>query len=74
VPTADDRAWVENWRETGRVLDEERRRELRELTADRALFLADALLSMPWPEEVLARRRGHSGLLEMRALLQRLSR
>jgi hypothetical protein len=55
-------------------VEENRRRELRALTPARAAFLADALLSMPWPEEVLARRRLHSGLFEQQALFHRLAR
>ncbi|HEY5908187.1 MAG TPA: hypothetical protein VIZ31_09080 [Vicinamibacteria bacterium] len=69
---SDERRWVENWAITGPLLEEQRRRDLRALTAERAMFLAEALFSLPWPEDVLARRRGHSGLLEMQDLLRRL--
>ena len=68
MPTPDERRWIEGWRDAGTFLDQQRRRELRELTPARALILADALLSMPWPEEVLARRRATSGLFEQQAL------
>ncbi len=74
MTTAVDRAFVASWIEAGRISDEQRRRELRDLTPERALFLADALLSMPWPGDVLARRRAHSGLVEMQELLRRLGR
>jgi hypothetical protein len=74
VPTPDERRWIEGWREAGTLLDEQRRKDLRELTPARALFLADALLSMPWPEDVLARRRAHSGLFEQQALFHRRPR
>jgi hypothetical protein len=74
MATADELRWIECWRENAAVLDEQRARELRALTPSRALFFADALLSMPWPEDVLARRRGHSGLLEQQALFRRLAR
>ncbi len=69
---SDERRWVENWMVTGPLLEERRGRELRELTSERAMFLADALFRMPWPEEVLARRRAHSGLLEMQDLFRGL--
>jgi hypothetical protein len=57
---------------TGALLEEQRKQELRALTPERAMFLAEALFSIPWPEEVLARRRGHSGLLELQDLFRRL--
>jgi hypothetical protein len=69
---ADQRRWVDNWLETGAILDEQRKKELRALTPERAAFLAEALFSMPWPEEVMARRRASSGLLEMQDLLRPL--
>ena len=69
---SDERRWVENWIETGPILDRQRKADLRALTAERAMFLAEALFSIPWPEEVLARRRAHSGLLEFQDLLRRL--
>jgi hypothetical protein len=71
MKSAEER-WVENWKATGRLLEELRVKELRALTPERAMFLAEALFSMPWPEEVLARRRAHSGLLEMQDLFRRL--
>jgi hypothetical protein len=67
-----EQRWVSNWLETGPILDEQRKSELRALTPERAAFLAEALFSMPWPEEVMAARRAHSGLLEMQDLLRRL--
>ena len=67
-----ERRWVENWLETGPILDQQRAKELRALTPERAMFLAEALFSIPWPEDVLARRRAHSGLLDMQDLLRRL--
>ena len=69
---SDEQRWVENWAVTGPLLEDQRRTELRALTPDRAIFLAEALFSMPWPEDVLARRRAHSGLLEMQDLFRRL--
>lgn len=69
---SDEQRWVENWLATGPLLEEQRDRELRALTPERAMFFAEALFSMPWPAETLARRRGHSGLLEMQDLFRRL--
>jgi hypothetical protein len=69
---SDEQRWVENWMATGTLLEEQRNKELRALTPERAMFLAEALFSMPWPEEVLARRRAHSGLLEMQDLFRHL--
>ena len=70
--TSDERRWVENWVEAGPLLEEQRRKELRALTPERAMFLAEALFSIPWPHEVLERRRAHSGLLELQDLLRSL--
>jgi len=69
---SNERRWVENWSAVGPLLEEQRRRELRSLTAERALFCAEALFSMPWPADVLARRRRYSGLLEQQDLFQKL--
>jgi len=68
----DESRWVDNWSVAGPLLEEQRRRELRSLSAERALFCAEALFSMPWPAEVLAARRGHSGLLQQQDLFRRL--
>jgi hypothetical protein len=68
----DESRWVANWLATGSLLEEQRRRELRSLTAERALFCAEALFSMPWPAETLASRRGQSGLLQQQDLFRRL--
>ena len=67
-----ERRWVENWAETGPLLEEQRRRELRNLSPEWALFFAEALFSMPWPADVLARRRQWSGLIEQQDLFRRL--
>jgi len=69
---SDEQRWVENWLETGPLLEEQRKKELRALTPERAMFLAEALFSIPWPQEVLERRRAHSGLLELQDLLRTL--
>lgn len=70
--SSDERRWVENWSVTGPLLEEQRRRELRSLSAERALFCAEALFSMPWPADVLAHRRPQSGLLQQQDLFRRL--
>jgi hypothetical protein len=70
--SSEERRFVDNWLETGAILDEQRKAELRALTPERAAFLADALFSIPWPEDVMKRRRAHSGLLEMQDLLRGL--
>jgi hypothetical protein len=70
--TPDERAWVENWIASGPVLEEQRRKELRALTPERAVFLAEALFSLPWPPDVMARRRAHSGLLELQDAFRKL--
>jgi len=69
---SDELRWVENWLEAGPLLERQRESELRALTPERAMFLAEALFSMPWPEDVLARRRAGSGLLDMQDWLRRL--
>ena len=67
-----EQIWVDNWREAGPELEEIKRQELRAMTPERALFFADAVLSMPWPEDVMARRRAYSGLLEQQDLFRLL--
>jgi len=71
VKSAEQR-WVENWRTTGPLLEEQRNQELRALTPERSMFLAEALFSIPWLEDVLARRRARSGLLELQDLFRAL--
>lgn len=69
---SDERRWVENWAHAGPLLEAQRRHELVNLTPERALFYAEALFSVPWPEDVLNRRRRWSGLIEQQDLFQRL--
>lgn len=70
--STDERRWVEAWALAGPLLEEQRQRELRNLSPERALFLAEALFTMPWPSDVLARRRQWSGLVEQQDLFRRL--
>lgn len=65
---ADELRWIEHWREAGPALEEQRRRELCALTPERALFFAEALLSLVRPEALP--RRTHSGLVEQQALFR----
>jgi hypothetical protein len=69
---SDERRWVDNWATVGPLLEAQRRHELVNLSPERALFYAEALFSVPWPEEVLNRRRRWSGLIEQQDLFQRL--
>jgi hypothetical protein len=65
----DARAYVQQWAETGRLLEEVRWREVAALTPERALaaadMLIDAALRVPLPEA----RRTWSGLIDLQALL-----
>jgi len=65
-----EQRWVDNWLATGAILNEQRQRELRALTPE--MLLTEALFSMPWPADLMARRRGHSGLVDMQDLLRPL--
>lgn len=64
-----ERRLVLQWGETGKLLEEIRRRELRELTAERALAASDALLEIGASHPLSERRRTWSGLVEQQALL-----
>jgi hypothetical protein len=68
---ADELRWVRQWQEAGVALQEEKRRELRALTPERALFLSDAVLSLRQPDTPRARGPAWSGLVEQQALFGR---
>jgi len=70
--TPDESRWMESWSMAGALLEEQRRHELRALSPERALFFAEALFSIPWPADVVARRRRGSGLLEQQDLFRQL--
>ena len=74
MTTAEQRAYVRSWVETGRLLEELRWRELRALDPGVALPLSDALieaaLSVPLPSD----RRTSSGLVRQQALFHRRAR
>ena len=60
-----ERAYVRNWAETGRLLEEIRWRELRNLGDADALRMADALIEAALRVPMPARRREWSGLVEL---------
>jgi len=65
---ADLQRWARQWSEAAGALEEQRRSELRALTAKRALAASDSLLSLASPGDLPADRRGHSGLVEQQRL------
>jgi hypothetical protein len=67
------RQWMAQWRAASLALAEQRRRELRSLTPERALAAAEALLALALPAELAAPRRTHSGLVEQQELFHRRS-
>ena len=69
MDAAAQRRWVEQWKEAGKALEDQRRRELMSLTADRALAASEALLALASPERLSAERRTSSGLVEQQRLL-----
>jgi hypothetical protein len=62
---------MEQWRAAAGALDEQRRRELRSLTTERALAATEALLALASPLRLSVERRTHSGLVEQQRLLHR---
>ena len=71
MDAAAQRRWVEQWKEAGLALEEQRRRELGSLTAERALAASEALLALASPARIGAGRRRHSGLVEQQRLFHR---
>ncbi len=65
---ADLHAWVEQWRRAGPELDEQRARELRELTGAQALALIEAALDLGARAEAPEHRRQWSGLVIQQAI------
>jgi hypothetical protein len=59
------------WRAAAAALEDQRKRELRSLTAERALAAAEALLSLASPRSVSEQRRVQSGLVEQQRLFHR---
>jgi hypothetical protein len=74
VRDADLQRWARQWSEAAGALEEQRRSELRALTANRALAASDALLSVASPGDLPADQRGHSGLVEQQRLFRLVAR
>lgn len=67
-------AYVKQWAETGRLLGEQRWRELATLDAARALEAADALIQAALTVPLSASRRSWSGLVNQQDIFQRRRR
>ncbi len=65
------RAYVRRWAEAGRLLDDQRWRELATLTSERALAAADALLEAALRVPLSESRRSWSGLVDLQKVLHR---
>ena len=77
MPLVDEAAqgrWMEQWRGAALALQEQRRRELRLLTDERALAASEALLALASPQRLSSERRNSSGLVELQRLLHRRDR
>jgi len=66
------RKLVLQWGETGRILEEIRRRELRAMSAEQTLRMIEDILSVTPPTPTPERRRCHSGLVEQQDLFRKL--
>jgi hypothetical protein len=66
-----ERRWVRQWQETGKLLEEIRRRELREMTDDEARAASESVLSLVGNFPLPARRTAWSGLIDQQALFHR---
>ena len=64
-------SWLRQWRAAGPALEEVRRRELRDLSDERALEATDELLSMMGLAPLPPERLRSSGLVAQQALLHR---
>lgn len=62
---------MEQWRAAAPALEEQRRRELRSLTAEQALTATETLLALASAAGLSAERRASSGLVEQQRLLHR---
>ena len=69
MDAAAQKRWVAQWREAEVALEEQRRHELRVLTAERALIAVEALLALASPESLSKERRTSSGFVEQQRLL-----
>ena len=66
-----ERAYVKQWAETGRLLEETRWRELAALDPETALRASDALIEAALRVPLPPHRRAWSGLIEQQAVLHR---
>ena len=67
----EQRRWMAQWREAAIALDEVKREELANLTADQAWRMTERLLSLA---PCYRRRKPTSGLVRQQALFQKRSR
>ncbi len=65
------REWLRQWNHAGRALKENWRRELKHLSAERALAASEALLSLITTVTSNPARLRWSGLVEQQALFHR---
>ena len=65
---SDSKAWIERWRRCGPVLEEIRRRELREFKQSENAHIVDGLMQLGHDPPV---RRETSGLVEQQRLFRR---
>lgn len=68
------RRWVDRWRRAGPALEQQRRRELRDMTDKEARAAIDAALSLALSSYIPPKRQRYSGLVEQQALFRRLRR
>ena len=66
-----ERAYVKQWAETGRLLEEIRWRELATLDPETALHASDTLIEAAMRVPLPPHRREWSGLIEQQAILHR---
>ena len=66
--------WLAQWREAAAALAAQRKRELREMSAERGLAATESLLELGAATPLHASRLRHSGLVEQQALLHRQAR
>ena len=69
-----ERAYVKQWAETGRLLEEIRWHELAALDSEAALRASDALIEAALRVPLPPRRREWSGLVEQQAILHHRTR
>jgi len=66
-----ERQWVRQWQETGKLLEEIRRKELRAMTDEEAREASDHVLSLAGHFPLPPNRVAWSGLIEQQALFHR---